>query len=53
MAPSVTVPPMQFGRFWSVRVGLYHRSLAVKHGDDMVWFWIGSHADYDKLVRRH
>jgi hypothetical protein len=20
-------------------------------GDDLVWFWIGSHADYDALIR--
>jgi hypothetical protein len=38
------------GRFWSVRVGLHYRALAVEHGEDVVWFWIGSHADYDKLV---
>jgi len=35
---------------WSARVGLRHRALAVESGDDLVWFWIGSHADYDKLL---
>jgi hypothetical protein len=24
--------------------------LAVESGADLVWFWIGSHADYDRLV---
>ncbi len=38
------------GRLWSVRVGLHHRALAVESGSDLVWFWIGSHADYDKLI---
>ena len=38
------------GRFWSVRVGLHYRALAVRKGDTMVWFWIGSHADYDRLL---
>ncbi len=38
------------GRFWSVRVGLHHRALAVEQAKDLVWFWIGTHADYDKLV---
>jgi hypothetical protein len=38
------------GRFWSVRVGLHYRALAVEHGADLIWFWIGSHADYDKLL---
>lgn len=39
------------GRFWSVRVGLHYRALAVEAGDDLVWFWIGHHADYDRLIR--
>jgi hypothetical protein len=38
------------GRFWSVRVGLRYRALAVEADNDLVWFWIGSHADYDDLV---
>lgn len=41
----------QAGRFWSVRVGLHYRALAVRDGDDLVWFWIGSHAEYDRLLR--
>jgi hypothetical protein len=40
------------GRFWSVRVGLRYRALAVASDGDLVWFWIGSHADYDALVGR-
>ena len=35
----------------SVRVGLGYRALGVREGDTMVWFWIGSHAEYDRLVR--
>jgi hypothetical protein len=27
------------------------RALAVADGDDLVWFWIGFHIDYDKLLR--
>ncbi len=37
-------------RFWSVRVGLRYRALAVQDGDDMVWFWIGRHDEYDRLI---
>jgi hypothetical protein len=40
------------GQFWSARVGLHYRAVAVDAGDDLVWFWIGSHADYDKLLRQ-
>jgi hypothetical protein len=39
------------GRFWSVRVGLHYRALAVEANDAFVWFWIGSHADYDRMIR--
>jgi len=38
------------GRFWSVRVGLRYRALAIEVDDGLLWFWIGSHADYDALV---
>ena len=38
------------GRYWSARVGLHYRALAVDAEDGLVWFWIGSHADYDKLL---
>ena len=40
------------GRYWSVRVGLHYRALAVEKDGDLVWFWIGSHADYDTLIRK-
>ncbi len=39
------------GRYWSVRVGLHHRALGVRDGEDLIWFWIGSHADYDTMLR--
>ena len=35
---------------YSVRIGLGYRALAVMKGNRIVWFWIGSHADYDRLV---
>lgn len=38
------------GRFWSARIGLRHRALAVDVDGGLLWFWIGSHADYDALV---
>lgn len=38
------------GRFWSVRVGRNYRALGVDAPDGVVWFWIGSHAEYDKLI---
>ncbi|HSE96046.1 MAG TPA: hypothetical protein VLD61_09140 [Methylomirabilota bacterium] len=38
------------GRLWSARVGAHHRALAVEAGSGLVWFWIGTHADYDRLL---
>jgi hypothetical protein len=38
------------GDFWSVRVGAHYRALAVERGSDLVWFWIGTHAEYDHLI---
>ena len=38
------------GRFWSARVGIQYRALAVEAGEDLVWLWIGSHAEYDRLI---
>ena len=38
------------GRFWSVRVGLHYRALALRYETYIVWFWIGPHAEYDKLI---
>ena len=38
------------GRFWSVRVGSGYRALAVEIEGGLLWFWIGSHADYDAMI---
>ena len=38
------------GRFRSVRVGLHYRALGVDLGETIMWFWIGTHAEYDHLV---
>jgi hypothetical protein len=36
----------------SIRVTLGYRALAWKEGDALLWFWIGSHAEYDRLISR-
>ena len=40
------------GRFWSVRAGISCRALGVDSPEQngIVWFWIGTHAQYDKLL---
>jgi len=36
---------------YSIRVGIGWRALGLNVDDAIVWFWIGSHADYIKLLR--
>jgi hypothetical protein len=48
-------PSLRFkkvGRFWSVRVGIHYRAVAVEDGSDLVWFWIGHHSEYERLLNR-
>lgn len=35
---------------WSARVNRQYRVLARRRGDLVVWFWIGPHAEYDRLI---
>lgn len=35
---------------WSLRISRGYRALGLHEGDVVTWFWIGSHADYDKLL---
>jgi hypothetical protein len=42
----------KIGDLWSVRAGLNYRAIAVRDADDFVWFWIGSHTDYERLLKR-
>ncbi|MET3577039.1 hypothetical protein ABID19_000054 [Mesorhizobium robiniae] len=41
----------QVGRYWSARVDQSYRAVAVRAHEDMVWFWIGTHAEYDRLLK--
>ncbi len=46
-------PSLQFkkvGRYRSARVGRDFRALAVETDDGLLWFWIGNHAEYDRLI---
>ena len=42
--------PMRSMPFRSVRIGMHYRALAVDIPDGLLWFWIGSHADYDRVI---
>lgn len=36
---------------FSVRIGLNWRAVCVRTGDTVLWYFIGSHADYDRLIK--
>jgi len=47
-------PSLQFkkiGKVWSIRIGLHHRALAVALPDGFLWFWIGTHTEYDQKLK--
>ena len=37
-------------QLWSVRVGIGYRALGVEKPDAIYWFWIGTHAEDDRLI---
>ena len=39
-------------RFWSVRVTRNYRAAARRYGDDWLWFWIGTHDEFDRRFPR-
>ncbi len=40
----------RIGPLWSVRVGDRYRALGEPIDEGVHWFWIGTHAQYDKLI---
>jgi hypothetical protein len=39
-------------RAWSVRVTLNYRAIALRVGDAWIWFWIGTHQEFDRQFPR-
>jgi hypothetical protein len=37
---------------FSARVGIDYRVVGIREGNDIFWFWIGSHAEYDQLLKQ-
>jgi hypothetical protein len=38
------------GKYWSVRIGSGHRALGVDSSAGILWFWIGTHEEYERLI---
>ena len=49
-------PSLQFKKvhsreqIYSVRISLGYRAVGLLENNEVTWFWIGSHAAYDRLV---
>lgn len=46
-------PSLQFKKIeelYSVRVGLYYRSLGIEKNGKVFWFWIGHHDEYMRII---
>lgn len=39
------------GKYWSVRAGRDHRALGIEIERGILWFWIGTHAEYERLIK--
>lgn len=37
---------------WSVRINKDFRALGVMNNNEIIWYWIGSHKDYEKLLKQ-
>jgi len=37
---------------WRIKIGYRYRAIAKRYDDTIVWIWIGSHEDYNKLLGR-
>ncbi len=48
--PSLQFKPVKEGKYRSVRVGLHYRALGIPVPEGVLWFWIGTHAEYDHLI---
>ena len=36
---------------YSARIGISYRAVGIRQDDGITWYWIGSHANYDELLR--
>ena len=48
--PSLQFKLLGAGKLYSARVGLHYRALGLPREQGVHWFWIGTHAEYDRLV---
>jgi hypothetical protein len=40
----------KIAKLWSVRVSREYRALGIDVDDGILWVWIGTHSEYDRLI---
>jgi len=48
-------PSLEFrakGKVWTVAISRCYRAIARRFGNDLHWVWIGSHEDYNNVLRK-
>ncbi|MGH7884267.1 MAG: hypothetical protein ACRENO_01080 [Thermodesulfobacteriota bacterium] len=40
------------GKYKSIRIGIHYRALAIEIPERLLWFWIGNHSEYDKIIKK-
>ena len=46
-------PSLRFkkvGNYWSARVTGSYRAVGIMDGDTVIWFFIGTHAEYERIL---
>jgi hypothetical protein len=50
--PSLHFKQIRSSSVYSIRITRGYRALGDWEGDEITWYWIGTHSDYDKLIGR-
>jgi len=37
---------------YAIRISKDYRALGLQQDGEIIWFWIGSHSDYDKILKQ-
>jgi hypothetical protein len=51
-------PLLPYKQIHQIKTGLFHPyrarlgAVGIKAENHLIWFWVGSHSDYDKLVKQ-
>ncbi len=38
-----------YDHIWSVRINEQYRAIGERHGDTIIWVWVGTHNEFDNL----